>query len=78
MKRHFERGSSNGAGHVEIQLGDLVNVGQTARGAREEARVHTDGLARVEAGGIEGREQVGEVGEGMADGGHFPARLVES
>ena len=76
MQRHFERGSANGAGHVEVQLGDLVDVGQAAGGAWEEARVHADGLPRVEAGGVEGREQVGEVGEGVADCGHFPAKEV--
>lgn len=73
VQRHLEGRPSHGAGHVKVELGDLVDGRQAARGPGEETRVNADGLARVKAGGVEGREQVGEIGERVADCGHFPA-----
>ena len=66
-------GGRGGGGDAEVEGRDLVRGGQAAGGAREEARVHVHGAARVEARGEVGGEEVGDVGEGVADRGHLPA-----
>lgn len=61
------------AGNLRVPLQDLVRLRLAGRLAGQEAGAVARGRRAGRAGEVELRDEVADVGQGVADRGHFPA-----